>query len=291
MKTTIATIVFLMSFTFSYSQKLLTSWSQQNIEYYTKEMYDQAQKLSALELSEKNVNDEYWSEVFLTLNASLNNHSKDVDYLNLLVGQLTNKSETKLKGTSRLIIWDRISNGDLTFEGRGLVFENDLFTVAGRANQILQSLIAKNFGYVTMESTEKELEELKTNWMSYLAGNTVSVFTPNNYKNAKIPEISSLAAVKALIFSLQDNPKKQEITKTCLKNTYNLDEMPKDKSDSAIFCNPDNYTYPYLKSVFGENKIYRSKNSKWWLEFWNKNQNQLYWNSEKGIYEVKRQHS
>ncbi|MCA6065873.1 hypothetical protein JI747_001700 [Chryseobacterium sp. RG1] len=30
-----------------FSQKLLVSWSQQNIENYTKEMYDDAQKLSS----------------------------------------------------------------------------------------------------------------------------------------------------------------------------------------------------------------------------------------------------
>lgn len=288
MKKTISIIIFLLSFNFSYSQKLLTSWSQQNIENYTKEMYDEAQKLSSTELLEKNLKDNYWSEVFLTLNASVNHHSKDTSYLKSLTNQLTNKTETKLKGTSRLIIWDRISNGDITFEGKGLVIDNDLFTVAGRANQILQNLTSKNFGYVTISSSEKELETLKNKWKDYLGGKSVEEFKPEEYKNSKIPEISSLSAVKALIISLQDNPTKEQITKNCLKNVYKLDEMPKDKGSSASYCNPDTYTFSYLGMLFGDKKFDESKNAKWWLDFWNKNQDKIFWNSEKGIFEVKK---
>jgi len=143
-----------------YSQKLLTSWSQQNIENYTKEMYDDAQKLTTTELLSKNLNDKSWSAVFLTLNASINNYKTDKDYLQSLANQITNKTETKLEGTSRLIIWDRIINKDITFEGKGLVIDNDLYTVAGRANQILQNLTSTNFGNVTISSTVKELETL-----------------------------------------------------------------------------------------------------------------------------------
>ena len=62
----------------SYSQILLTSWSQQNIENYTKEMYDDAQKLTPSELLLKNINDNSWSSVFLTLNASINNYAKEL---------------------------------------------------------------------------------------------------------------------------------------------------------------------------------------------------------------------
>src|SRR5690606_30244394 len=111
----------------------------------------------------------------------------DTSYLKSLTNQLTNKTETKLKGTSRLIIWDRISNGDITFEGKGLVIDNDLFTVAGRANQILQNLTSKNFGYVTISSSEKELETLKNKWKDYLGGKSVEEFKPEEYKNSKIP--------------------------------------------------------------------------------------------------------
>ena len=271
-----------------YSQKLLTSWSQQNIENYTKEMYDDAQKLTASELLSKNLNDKSWSAVFLTLNASINNYKTDKNYLQSLANQLTNKTETKLEGTSRLIIWDRIINKDITFEGKGLVIDNDLYTVAGRANQILQNLTSKNFGNVTISSTEKELETLKINWLNYLSDKNVEEIKLAEYQNAKIPEISSLEAVKALIISLQDNPIKEALTKKCLKNIYKLDELPKEKGSPASYCNPDTYTYAYLGMLFGHEKLDESKNAKWWLTFWNDNNKQLIWNSKKGIYEVQR---
>ena len=113
----------------SFSQSMLVSWSQQNIENYTREMYDQAQRLTTSELLTKNINDESWSAVFLTQNASINNYSKDSTYLKGLADQVSNSKETKLTGTSRLIIWDRIVSGDIIFEGKGLIYENDLFKV------------------------------------------------------------------------------------------------------------------------------------------------------------------
>lgn len=280
-------ILFLISFNFYYSQRLLTSWSQQNIENYTKEMYDEAQKLTSSQLLEKNLNDHYWSEVFLTLNASVNNYTKDVGYQKSLAEQITNTLETKLKGTSRLIIWNRISSGDILFEGKGLVFENDLFLAAGRANQILQSLTRKNFGFVTVNSSKKELEELKNKWLDYLNNKTVEEYKPIEQENSKIPEITSLSAVKALIISLQPNSQKDQLTKNCLKKIYKLDEMPKEKDSPAVYCNPDTYTFAYLSMLFGDEKLDETKNPQWWLKFWNDNQNKLIWNAAKGYYEAK----
>lgn len=270
-----------------FSQKLLVSWSQQNIENYTKEMYDDAQKLSSKQLLEKNLKDQYWSEVFLTLNASINNYSKDKEFLKLLTEQLTDKTETKLKGTSRLVIWDRISTRDIIFEGKGLVIENDLFTVAGRANQILQNLSKKNFGYVTINSSKNDLENLKNKWQDYLIDKPVEEFKPAEFKNSKISEISGLPAVKALIISLQASPEKEKITKDCLKKIYKLDEMPKEKG-SHSFCDPNTYTFAYLGMLFGDEKPDETKDATWWLDFWNKNEKKLNWNSDKGIYEVKK---
>jgi hypothetical protein len=276
-----------LCFSNSFPQRLLTSWSQQNIENYTKEMYDAAQKLTSTELLTKNLNDKSWSAVFLTLNASVNNYSKDTVYLKALAEQLTNRTETKLEGTSRLIIWDRIISGDIIFEGKGLVIDNDLFQVGGRANQLLQNLTKKNFSYVTIHSTDKELEELKRKWLTFLSNKPVEETKPTEYKDSKIPEISSLAAVEALIISLQDNSKKDQITKTCLKKIYNLDEMPKENGSSASYCNPDTYTYSYLAMLFGDKKFDETKDAKWWKNFWGTNHDKLVWNSEGGIYEVR----
>jgi hypothetical protein len=250
-------------------------------------MYDEAQKLPASGLLTKNINDKSWSAVFLTLNASINNFSKDSIYLKELAIQVANNSETKLEGTSRLIIWDRVINGDIIFEGKGLVFDNDLFKVGGRANQILQSLTKKNFGFVTINSTSKELEILKSKWLNFLTNTAIEEYKSIEYKNSKIPEISSLTAVHALIISLQDNSKKDLITKNCLKKVYKLDEMPKEKGSSASYCNPDTYTFSYLGMLFGDKTYDETKNAKWWLNFWDTNHDKLVWNNESGIYTVK----
>jgi hypothetical protein len=272
----------------SFSQRILTSWSQQNIENYTKEMYDEAQNLTTSELLTKNLEDKSWSAVFLTLNASVNNYSKDNTYLKGLANQLTNSSETKLVGTSRLIIWDRIITGDIIFEGKGLVIDNDLFKAGGRANQILQNLTNKNFGFVTLHSTSEELEQIKNKWLSFLSDKFVEEYKPIEYKNSKIPEITSLTAVHALVVSLQDNPTKQQITRNCLKSVYNLDEMPKEKGSQASYCNPDTYTFSYLGMLFGDKTFDETKDAKWWQRFWDTNHNKLVWDSESGIYEVKK---
>ncbi len=271
----------------SSSQKLLASWSQQNIENYTKEMYDDAQKLTTAELLTKNLTDKSWSAVFLTLNASINNYSKDSAYFKALANQLVDNTETKLEGTSRLIIWDRIISGDIIFEGKGLVIDNDLFNVSGRANQLLQNLTKKNFGYVTIHSTSEELTALKSKWLKYLSNIPVEEYSPIEFKNAKIPEISSLNAVQALIISLQDNAKKDKITKNCLKKVYNLDEMPKEKGASASYCNPDTYTFSYLGMLFGDKTYDETKDAKWWQNFWDTNHDKFVWNAESGFYEVK----
>lgn len=272
----------------SFSQRRLVSWSQQNIENFTKEMYDAAQKLSPTELLAKNLADKTWAEVFSTFNASVNNYEKDTSFWKSLAGMVANNTETKLSGTSRLVIWDRIISGDIVFEGKGLVIDNDLFTVGGRANQILQNLTGLNFGYVTMQTSEKDLIKLRDRWMDFLSNKPVAKYSPEQYKNAKIPEISGLNAVHALILSLQDDPRKDQLTKKCLKNVYQLDEMPKDSSSPANFCNPDTYTLSYLGMLFGDKLEKESRDPKRWKAFWDGYHDKLVWNDEKGIYEIKR---
>ncbi|WP_298519414.1 hypothetical protein [uncultured Kordia sp.] len=269
-----------------YSQKMLLSWSQATIENYTIEMYDAAQKLTQKELLEKCLQDASWSEVFLTMNASVNNYKDNVEYKKALAAQITNTKETKLKGTSRLIIWDRIINGDITFEGKGLVFKNDLFLVSGRVNQLLEILTSKRFGIVTSRSTSDELQALQKNWQDYLSGETVEEFTPKTYKNAEIPEITSKKAFQAFVISLQDNPEKERITKKCLKLVYKLDEMPEDEESIAHNCNPDTYTFTYLTLLTKDETVDKKKDAKWWLDFWNKNKDRLVWNDELGHFEV-----
>lgn len=280
-------IYFIFSYFLSNAQKVLVSWGQQTIEELTEEKFNDAQKLTAEQLLEKNRNDKTWCDVFLTLNSSVNNQSKNSDYLKALTEQLTNKKVTALEGTSKLIIWDRIINGDIIFEGKGLVVENDLFTVAGRANQLLQNLTKKNFGYVTINSTNEDLTTIKSNWIKFLSNQPVEEYHSTEFKNSKIPEASSLKAIEAVIVSIQNNPKKDQLTKKCLQKVYKLNEMPKEKGP-ALYCSPDTHSYAYLSMLFGDQNLDETKNATWWKKFWNENHAKLTWNSDKGTYEVKK---
>ncbi|MBO0357592.1 hypothetical protein J0X19_06510 [Hymenobacter sp. BT186] len=282
-------LVILLSFIINKAlcQNILVSWSQQNIEGLTKEKYDEAQRLPAEQLAEKNLKDASWCDVFLTLNASVNNHKQNKIYLEKIVDQITNDQETKLAGTSRLIIWDRVISNDILFEGKGLVIHNDLFKVSGRANEILQNLTGKNFGYVTSYSSNKDVIDLRKNWMDYLSNKEVKEVYSATQPNAKIPEISSLSAFHAIVISLNDNPKKSEITKRCLNNIYQLEKMPNDEASPAQYCNPDRYSFAYLSMLIGDEKFDKNKDAKWWNAFWNKNKSNLSWNSSRGCYELK----
>jgi hypothetical protein len=85
-----------------------------------------------------------------------------------LIEQVSNKKEIGLENTADLIIWERIAKGDLKFYGSGGISQDDLFTIAGRANRLLIKITGENFGYVSMYSTQKELEELQTKWTKWL---------------------------------------------------------------------------------------------------------------------------
>lgn len=281
-------LLFFLFSTLGFSQHVLSAWSQQTIENYTKAMYDEAQTRTPTQLLVQNKEAVYWSEVFLTLNASLNNYKEDQNYMLALVHQLTDQTETKLKGTSCLIIWDRIISGDLIFEGKGLVFENDLYTTAGRANQILQNMTNENFGLVELHTTSEELTAIQARWFDYLQHHTkpTNSIIPRN-QNAKIPEIASLKAMEALIISLQDHPIKRIRIKNCLQNVYNLEVMPTDSDNPAQLCNPDRYTIAYLGILIGQQQVDPNRDATWWMTFWKENKTKLTWNTEKGFFEIK----
>jgi len=287
MKKTLTLILLIICLSEAHSQKMLMSWGQKDIEGWTKEKYDESQKLTFEQLLESNLTAKTWSDIFAIINASVNNYSSNQQYYNSLVEQITNSTETKLQGTSRLIIWERIISGDIIFEGKGVVIENDIYKVGGRANQILQTLTKKNFGYILKNSTEADLDELKNKWLEFFAGQTVQEFKEQTFENCKINTICSLNAFHALIVSLKENERKTEITKNCLKNIYKLDKMPKDKSSPANYCNPDTYTFGYLGMLIGEKKNDPKKDANWWQNFWNENHTKLVWNDKKGHYEVK----
>jgi len=263
------------------SQSRLMAWGMDDVEGLTEQIFNDAIEIGSEQWLVENKSATTWKDVLLAM-SNVAKHKTNIELLLSFAEQITDTTTTKLKGTSRLIIWDRILTKDIIFEGKGIVIENDLFTVAGRTNQILQSALAKNFGYVTIDTDYDTLKNLKEKWIRTIHGEEVEEWeAPKlNYENT-IEEITNLKAFEAIIFSVQPSVKKELITSNCLKNIYKLDAMPENPGSEA-FCNPDTYSFSYLGMLVGKKPVDKSKDYKYWKEFWNENKNSLTWDNEKG---------
>jgi hypothetical protein len=267
---------------------ILFSWSPTDLTGMTKEKFDNAKKWTTKDILNKNLETISWPDTYLLLIAA-NQYKDDKDFIKDLIKQLGNNSEVKLQLTRRLIIWERITHGDILFEGKGMQIDDDLFKVAGRANFILRNITKHNFGLIAINSTTNDLNSLQTKWLEYVDGKKVEEYKkPFESKEKGLDEIKSLSALEALIYSLKSSIEKEALTKTCLKNIYNLDEMPKEKGSSASYCDPDTYTFSLLGILTGDKTFDEKKNYEWWLKWWEENKEKLTWNKEKGIFEVVR---
>jgi len=264
---------------------ILVSWSANSLVGVTKEKFEDAKQWTTGDILSRNLAVVSWPETYLLLVASLQ-HAADTFFLQGLIQQITNSSAVKLQFTNRLIIWERITRGDILFEGKGIQIDDDLFTVAGRANFFLRNITKHNFGLVVPLSTSAELRELQTKWKFYAAGKMAEPYqNPFETQVTRLREIQSLSALEALITSLRPSDTKEQLTKTCLMNLYHLTEMPKEKG-SASFCNPDTYALSFLGILTGDKKNDEKKNYAWWSSWWIENKGRLTWNKEKAIFET-----
>ncbi len=85
-----------------------------------------------------------------------------------LIKRLTNKKEVGLTNSADLIIWERIQNKQMEFYGHGGISNDDLFTIAGRANRLLTEITGESFGHISMYSTKEQLTRLQRKWMEWL---------------------------------------------------------------------------------------------------------------------------
>ncbi|MBO9582674.1 MAG: hypothetical protein J7574_00800 [Flavobacterium sp.] len=85
-----------------------------------------------------------------------------------LIERITNEKEVGLVNSTDLMIFERIESGDLKDYGHGFIVNDDLFTVAGRANRLLTRVTGENFGSVSMKSTPKDLKVLQKKWTDWL---------------------------------------------------------------------------------------------------------------------------
>lgn len=93
-------------------------------------------------------------------------HYKDI--IPDLIKRLTNKKEVGLANSADLIIWERVQAKQMQFYGHGGISNDDLFTIAGRANRLLTEITGESFGHVSMYSTREQLATLQKKWIKWL---------------------------------------------------------------------------------------------------------------------------
>ena len=264
---------------------ILVSWSARDVEGVTEQTFNAAKQLGVEDIIKKNLSVHSWPDAFLLMVAA-NQHKEDKRLLAGLTSQITDKAKSSLELTSKLIIWERITSGEILFEGKGYRISDDIFAAAGRSNWILRNLTKKNFGYIKPETSADELQKLQQKWTRWLKGDPVEEYR-NMYESTEkgLEEIRSLEALEALIISLKPNNAKDKLTKDCLRRLYSTDKLPDDPSSPASLCNPDVYTHRYLTIVTG---IKDKHDHTWWSKWLDTNKDRLEWNREKGMFEVKK---
>ena len=288
MKKTLVSVVSVLIFIFSVTQAFadgrLLSWSPQDVQGVTEQSFNEARTVKPGQLAEKNLAVKSWADAYLLMVGATVNKD-DAAVRKAFVAQITNSSKVALEKTSRLIIWERIVSGEILFEGKGYQADDDLFTVAGRANWILRNITKKNFGHVYPASTPAELEQLQKKWNQHLSGEPVAEYqTPYESAEKGMSELRSPAAIEALIVSLNANPNKTALTKDCLKRIYKLSEIPKE-GGPATMCDPDTMTHRYLAIMTG---VEGTHDYAWWKNWWDASKNALGWDKEKAQFFVKK---
>jgi len=263
---------------------ILLSWSMREVPALTEKSFNEAKQWSSEQIAQKNLTVSSWTDAFLLMIAATP-RKDEKQLLSSFASQLTNSKKTTLTGTNRLIIWERITSGEILFEGKGYQVDDDLFTVAGRANWVLRGLTKKNFGIVRPSSSSDDLTKLQQKWTRFFDGETVDEYK-NIFETTEkgLSEIRSLSALQALIVALKTSEPKDSLTKGCLQKLYKIDKLPSDPSSPASMCSPDTMTHTYLKVI---TDIVDKHDYDWWKAWWDKNQTKLDWKSEKGKFEVK----
>jgi hypothetical protein len=256
---------------------ILVSWGPQDLQGVSKEAYEAAKKASATKILEEIRTLRTWPEAYLAgLGAS--RHRDDTAFLLSVARLLTDSTETPLSATSRLIIWPRITSGDIVFEGQGMQVSDDLFCVAGRANWILRNVTGKNFGYVAPHPSAEALEALEDRWLFALHGGKAAQYAdPFRSPRKGLEVLRSPEAVEALVASLRASRGKDERIRWCLEHVYGRKTMPQEPGQPGALCDPDVWTRRYLQAI---TDAAQPHDAAWWALWWKKNRGNLRWDAE-----------
>ena len=109
----------------------LLTWSSRSIPGMTEARWEEAKKRDVAAILDLNRRASSWADCYEVALGAVQ-HRGDPALLQGLVEQLGDPTMRTLEGASQLVIWERISTGDLLFEGKGAQIDDDLFQVAGR---------------------------------------------------------------------------------------------------------------------------------------------------------------
>lgn len=282
-RTLVAVLGTLIAVSATIADGTLISWGADDLEGMSDRRWKRATQRSSAEVLALNKSASTWPEAYEVL-LGANEHREDRQFLTKLAAQVVESHPTALTKTSKLIIWERISSGQIRFEGRGYQVNDDLFALGGRANWVLRSITQKTFGYITPSSTRDDIEVIRGSWDAYISGDE-----PEQYQHAHtsevegLEELRSLAAVEALVVSLSPNGAKERVTNDCLRRVYGLDSLPSDPHSFAHMCDPDVYAKTYLSKITDVPDLHSYE---WWADWWQAHKGALRWNSTTARFEV-----
>lgn len=84
-----------------------------------------------------------------------------------LIKRISNNTEIGLVESMDLVIPERVASGQMADYPNGQISEDDLFTVAGRANRLLKVITGEDFGDVSMKSSPFALKDLQNKWVEW----------------------------------------------------------------------------------------------------------------------------
>lgn len=262
---------------------VLIAWGPTDLEGMTEARWNAAKKLACGEVAPRNLKVASWPEAYeVALAANANAGCKEM--LAALADQVTDRTAVKLAQTRGLIVWERITSGEILFPGKGMHIDDDLFTVGGRANWVLRTVTKKNFGIVTPSATKESLAELRSRWKRSLSGAAVAeVPEPYPSKQKGLSELRSPAAIEALIASLKPSAAKDAETRRCLHDVYQLDRMPAEPDAPARLCDTDVPAHSYLRAITA---VPDEHPHAWWAAWWKTNGAHLTWSAENARFVV-----
>src|SRR5688572_20076600 len=91
----------------AYADGVLVGWSNSDVSEMNTKAIDAVTALPVAVLVQRNLTVKTWSDAFMML-IGATAHIRDANFHKAMIDQITNTSEVQLRGTRRLIIWERI---------------------------------------------------------------------------------------------------------------------------------------------------------------------------------------